>query len=634
MIDPTAARTGHRARTPAGARLGALKRFLDTEAGGAVVLLAAALLALSLANSPLRDAYEGLWRTELSIALGDLALRHDLRDWVNDGLMTLFFLLIGLEVRREFDVGEFRDRRRVAVPIVAAFGGMALPVVIFLAFQPGGEAARGWAMVMATDTAFALGVLALVGHRSSFRLRTFLLTLVIVDDVAAVTVIAALYTSNVEVVALAACAGLLGLMAALRWRGVERPEIYVLLALAIWLAASSSGVHPAVAGVLVGLLTGAYAPRRSSLEAATAVTRAFRQQPTPDLARQAARRITLAVSPNERFQRALHPWTSFVVVPLFALANAGLELSGELVVSAAGSPLVIGIVLALALGKPVGITVGAWLWTRLFDARLTVSWPPVVAASTVGGIGFTMSLLIAELSYNGTQLEQAKLGIFTASVTAAVISMTLFYLLGRLPDEWLQRGAARTAPPLSDLAERMDARRDHVRGPVDAPLTLIEYGDFECPFCARAAPEVRKVLQRFGGRVQFAFRHLPLTDVHPSAALAAEAAEAAGEQGAFWPMHDLLFERQDALGVADVLGYAAELGLDVARFEAELRSGRWGARVEEDVRTAEASGVAGTPTFFINDVRHDGAYDADSLAAALEVAAAASELPIVAPEAA
>jgi len=608
---------------PSSQHLAVVTSFLHTEAGGAVVLLVATLVALVWANSPWGASYDGLWGTELSLRLGDFVLSHDLRGWVNDGLMTLFFLLIGLEVRREFDMGEFRERRRLAAPVIAALGGMALPVVIFLAFNATPEASRGWAMVMATDTAFAVGVLALVGRRSSFRLRTFLLTLVIVDDVAAVIVIAVVYTSNVNAIALVIGLALLVIIGVLRGRGVQRPEVYVLLSLGAWLASSTAGVHPTVAGVAIGLLTGAYPPRRTSLEEATGTARAFRQRPSPDLARMAARRITMALSPNERLQHALHPWSSFVIVPLFAVANAGLDLSGDLLGGALQSSLVLGIIGGLVIGKPVGISLGAWLASRpwLGGAPLAVSWPSAVAASSVAGIGFTMSLLIGQLSYTGALLDEAKLGIFAASTAAALLSILLFHVMGALPRDLLRRAEARTSLPLPDLSHAVDARRDHIRGPVDAPVTLLEYGDYECPHCGRAAPVVASLLEQFEGELRFVFRHLPLTDVHPNAALAAEAAEAAAAQGAFWPMHDKLFANQQALQFRDHLRYAGELGLDTKRFEADLRSTRYAPRVAQDVNSAEEAGVAGTPTFFINEVMHRGRLDAEALGEALTRAA-------------
>ncbi|HEX2766686.1 MAG TPA: Na+/H+ antiporter NhaA [Candidatus Limnocylindria bacterium] len=615
-------------QTPSRHHLALVRSFLKTEAGGAVVLLVATIAALVWANSPWGDVYDAFWSTELSLRAGDFVLSHDLQDWVNDGLMAVFFLLIGLEVRREFDMGEFRERRRLAVPVFAAVGGMVLPVILFLALNSDPEAARGWAMVMATDTAFAVGVLALVGRRSSFRLRTFLLTLVIVDDIAAVAVIAIVYTADVNLVALGIGVALLAVMAVMRARNVDRSEAYTLLALGIWLAASSAGVHPTVAGVAVGLLTTAYPPTRASLEEATGTTRAFRQRPTPVLAEHAARRIRMALSPNERVQHALHPWSSFVIVPLFALANAGLDLSPELLERAFGSTLVLGIILGLVVGKTVGIPAGAWLASRpwLGGSALAVGWPSLIASSAVAGIGFTMSLLIAELSYAGPLLDEAKLGILLASTIAAGLSIALFFGLSRLPGEVLRRAEARTALPLPDLTEPVDDVRDHVRGPLDAPVTLVEYGDFECPHCGRAAPVVKELLEEFDDRLRLVFRHLPLPDVHPNAALAAEAAEAAHAQGAFWPMHDLLFSRQHALAYGDLVRYAAELGLDVAQFEDDLRSGRHAPRVAQDVNSAEEAGVAGTPTFFVNEVLYRG-HGPGALREAIERAIAVAERP-------
>ncbi|MGH2402339.1 MAG: thioredoxin domain-containing protein, partial [Candidatus Limnocylindria bacterium] len=297
----------------------------------------------------------------------------------------------------------------------------------------------------------------------------------------------------------------------------------------------------------------------------------------------------------------------------------GLDLSPELIGGALQSALVLGIVGGLVIGKTIGIPIGAWLASRRWvgGAPLAVGWPSLIAASSVAGIGFTMSLLIAELSYSGQLLEQAKLGILAASAVAALISIGLFYGVSMLPKELLRRADARTSLPLPDLTEPVDPMRDHLRGATDAPVALVEYGDYECPHCGRAAPGVMELLRTFEGQVQFVFRHLPLPDVHPNAALAAEAAEAAGAQDAFWPMHDLLFAHQDALQIADLIRYAGELGLDTGRFEQDLRTAKFAPRVAQDVNSAEEAGVAGTPTFFINDVLHRGGYDRASLEEAI-----------------
>jgi Na+/H+ antiporter NhaA len=604
------------------ARLSTLRDFLRTEAGSAVVLLAATVIALAWANSPWRDAYHALWATDLSLRVGDVGLGMSLGHWVNDGLMSLFFLLIGLEIRREFDMGELRERRRIAVPVIAALGGMIVPVLIFLALTAGTEAARGWAMVMATDTAFALGVLALAGRHGPMRLRVFLLTLVIIDDVAAVAVIALVYSANVSLLGLAVAVAALLAMLALRRIGVERPALQWILALVAWVATLESGVHPTVAGVAIGLLTSAYPPRRADLQRASWMMRRFREQPGPALANEASRRIALALSPNERLQHLLHPWSSFVVVPLFALANAGIDLGGGALGRALASSLTIGVVLGLVIGKPLGITLAAWLATRprLGGLPMSVGWPSLIAASFVAGIGFTMSLLIADLSYDSALLDDAKLGILGASIIAAILSVAFFRVLGRVPREWLRRAERRVAPPMTDLAIAVDPTRDHVRGPADARVTLVQYGDYECPHCRRAAPVIDELLLRSDGQLRFVMRHLPLTDVHPYAALAAEAAEAAGAQGKFWEMHDLLFAGEPTLHTNDLVRDAWTLGLDVERFERDLRTGRFATRVARDVASAEAAGVSGTPTFFIDGRRYRGTYDLASLESAIQAA--------------
>ena len=606
--------------TPSTPRMASFAEFLKTEAGSAVALLIATLTALVWANSPWAASYHDLWSTDVSIAVGSARLSQDLGHWVNDFLMTFFFLVIGLEVRREFDMGELRERRRATVPIIAGLSGMLVPALIFLAFNRSGEASRGWAMVMATDTAFALGVLALAGSRCPLRLRIFLLTLVVVDDVGAIVVIAVVYSTGVAPLWLLLAAALILSFLVLRRLGVERSAPYWLLGMAAWLATLQSGIHPTVAGVAIGLLTSAYSPRRADLQQATKVTRAFREQPTPALASAAALRITRTVSPNERLQHELHSITSFVVVPLFALANAGIELSTDIVRNAFSSPLFIGVIVALVLGKPIGITMGSWLATRraFGAAPLAVGWPSLVATSSVAGIGFTVSLLIAELSYTGESLAMAKLGILGASVIAAVVGSVLLRSLKWLHSDWIRRAESRAARPIVDLDDAVDPERDHVRGAADAMLTLIEYGDYECPHCQAAAPVIEELLERFDGELRFVFRHLPLADVHPHATLAAEAAEAAGAQGRFWELHDLLFRRQDHLQLPDLLQYARELGLDVDAFQADLSSGQFASRVARDAMSAEVAGIAGTPTFFINDRRYVGPYDARSMGAALE----------------
>ncbi|HVG74455.1 MAG TPA: Na+/H+ antiporter NhaA, partial [Thermoleophilaceae bacterium] len=301
-----------------------VRDYLSTESSGALALLAAAVAALVWSNSPWSDSYESFWTTDLSIMVGDHGISLHLREWISEGLMTLFFLVVGLEARREFDTGVFRERRRIALPVVAAISGMVVAVAIYLTINAGGDGAHGWGVAMSTDTAFALGVLSLVAPRAT-RLRVRLLTLVVIDDLVALLVIATVYTEHVDVVALAISGGLFGLLYAVRYLPVEwRTPPAVFLALALWVALHESGIDPLISGLAIGLAISAYPPGRSELERATELTRSFREQPTPELARSASLGVSSAISTNERLQYRLHPWTSFVIAPLFALSNAGI----------------------------------------------------------------------------------------------------------------------------------------------------------------------------------------------------------------------------------------------------------------------------------------------------------------------
>jgi Na+/H+ antiporter NhaA len=605
-----------------------VRDFLNTETAGAVALLAAAVAALAWSNSPWSDSYESFWTTDLSIMVGDDGISLDLREWVSDGLMTLFFLVVGLEARREFDTGAFRERRRVALPVFAALGGMAVPVLIFLALNGGGSGAHGWGVAMSTDTAFALGLLALVAARAT-RVRVRLLTLIVIDDLVALLVIATVYSERVDALPLAIAAGLFGLLYAVRYLPMAwRTPPAVLLAVALWVALHESGIDPLISGLAIGLAISAYPPGRSELERATELARSFREQPTPELARSAALGVTSAISANERLQYRLHPWTSFVIAPLFALANAGIHVDGDLLGDAVSSPITLGIVVGYVVGKPIGITAATWLATRpwVTGLRPTLSWPMIAGSGTVAGVGFTVSLLIADIAFDGRELDEAKVGVLAAAILASVASFLVFRLLARLPAEARARQLARTAEDLVDLSADVDPERDHIRGPDSAPVTLVEYGDYQCPYCGQAEEVIRELLDEFGDELRYAWRHLPLNDVHANAQMAAEATEAAGAQGAFWPLHDRLLVAQDELDPEDLQRVADELGLDGERFWNDLRQRRFAERVAEDVASADESGVAGTPSFFINGRRHRGAYDVETLSRAVRGARAQARL--------
>jgi Na+/H+ antiporter NhaA len=573
-----------------------VRSFLSTETGGAIAMLGAAIAALLWASSPWWHTYESVWTTRLSIRLGSAGVALDLRHWVNEGMMTLFFLVVGLEAKRQLDLGELRERRRLAVPVVAAIGGVIVPVLIYLAFNGGRAGGHGWGAAMSTDTAFALGAVALVTPRTATRLRVFLLTLAVVDDLAALVVIATVYSGHVSLPALAVAVALFAGLVALRFAPFGRRAISIGLGVAIWVAVLKSGIDPVISGLAIGLATSAYPPSREDLERATALTRSFREQPTPELARSAQQSLQSAISPNERIQYDLHPWTSYVIVPLFALANAGIHLTGRLLGDATSSPITLGILIGYVIGKPLGVFAGAWTASRpsLHGPRSSISGPVLVAAGACAGIGFTVSLLVSSLAFHGQRLDEARLGILATVLVAPALAWVVTRVIRRLPSGVRARQIGGTAEDLLDLVDEVDPAHDHIRGPEDAPVTLVEYGDFECTYCGQAERVIRELLASYGDDIRYVWRHLPLNDVHPSAQLAAEASEAAAAQGKFWEMYDTLLSHQGELGPRDLARYAADLGLDVERFRDDLRRREHAARISEDVSSADESGVSGT----------------------------------------
>lgn len=603
-----------------------MRRFLRTESGSAAILALATIAALAWANASF-SGYEHFWAGPLAASVDHHGLTMSLRAFVNSGLMAFFFLAVGLEARREWDMGELRLRSRVTLPFLAGLAGMLVPIVLYLVINDSGPGARGWGMAMSTDTAFALGALALAGKSLPGRVRIYLLTFSVVDDLAGLAVIAIAYSGHINAAALVIGIAFLALAWVLRRRGVRYGPLYLLIGIAAWIAFFDSGVDPIVTGLVMGLMSDARPPARTDLELASTVFRAFREQPTARFAREAREVVRTAISPNERLQGLFLPVSGYVFVPLFALANAGVRLNPAFLGHAFTSTVTLGIIVGYVAGKPLGTTTAALIVTRVTKGRLKppVGWGSVAGAGIAAGTGFTVSFLIAALAFGGNPsvLAEAKLGVLSAIVVAAALTWAAFKVIGLLPARARLRALFGTAAGLTDLTVEVDPARDHIRGPrKDALVTLVEYGDFECPYCGQAEPSVRELVKEHG-ELRFVFRHLPLTDVHPHAQLAAEASEAAAGQDRFWEMHDTLMDHQGELTFRHLLGYARDLGLDTEKFEADMRAhGRTTARVAEDVEAADLDSVSGTPTFFINGRRHHGAYDLETLKEAVHAAKA------------
>jgi Na+/H+ antiporter NhaA len=597
-----------------------LKRFVETETGGAAVLFAAALVALVWANVD-AASYQAVWQTHVGVTFGGSAVELTAREWINSGLMTFFFFVVGLESRREFDLGELRERRRLIIPVLAGMGGMLASALVFVAVNAGSPTVHAWGLAVSTDTALALGVLAVVGRSLPSQLRVFLLTLSVVDDIVALIVIGTVYSDEVHVKALLIAGLIFGVILIVRALRSRIGLVYFLLGALCWFAVLESGVDPIVVGLAMGLIAYAYPATRDSLQRATDLFRQFREQPTPQLARDVRVGVASALSPNDRLQQLYHPWTSYVIVPLFALANTGIVLAGDVLARAATSPVTLGVVIGLVVGKPLGTAGVTWLLAKLTGGRVApaVGWAAVLGAGTASVVAFTVSLIIANLALAGEQLADATIGVLVSAPLAAVLSWLVFRTTAALSRPRRARALYGAANLISDLSMPVDPGRDHIRGPAEALVTLVEYGDFECPYCGRAEPIVRELLTDFGD-VRYVWRHLPLSDVHPHAQLAAEATEAAAAQDAFWPMHDRIFRHQDALQADDLIHDAEQLGLDVTRFRRDLEERSGAPRVAGDVESADLSSVSGTPTFFINERRHYGAYDVETLSAAIRTA--------------
>jgi len=410
-------------------------RFLGIEAAGGIVLVVATVVALAWANSPWSAGYQDFWHSEIQFSVGDwFSLEHDghpltLADFVNDVLMVLFFFVVGLEIKREMVAGELRGRRAALLPAVAALGGMVVPALIFLAFNPSGDASSGWGIPMATDIAFAIGVLSLLGSRVPTPLKVFLLTLAIVDDIGAIVVIAIFYTGELATEWLFLALAVLVAVRALTKLRVWFTPVYVGLGLILWYVTFESGIHATLAGVAMGLLAPAR-PLTGPDQAATAVRPIVDGDVDAESVRRAGFLLGESVSVAERIEHLLHPLTSLVIIPVFALANAGIEISGDSLGDAAGSAVTLGVVFGLVVGKITGIALFTLLAVRLGLSALPAGAAPrhIFGISAIAGIGFTVSLFVTGLAYDTVMLQdEAKIGVLCASVVAAVIGSVVLY---------------------------------------------------------------------------------------------------------------------------------------------------------------------------------------------------------------
>jgi NhaA family Na+:H+ antiporter len=427
-------------REPIDRLVGPLARFLHIEAASGVVLLLCTVVALTLANSSLAGGFLGIWKAEFGFKVGSFEMIHSLKHWINDGLMAVFFFVVGLEVKRELVLGELREIRRAALPFAAAIGGMVVPAGLYLVLQSGQVGARGWGIPMATDIAFVVGCLALLGPRVPRILRVVLLSLAIVDDIGAILVIAIGYTENLDLAALGYGVAGLGLVFAMSRLGIRSYGVYVVVGFLIWLAFHESGVHATIAGVALGLLTPARSWVSESrygefLDRFYGMLKGDGWEGQPHRAAKVRAMVKASretVAPLEYLENRLHPWVGFAIMPVFALANAGVAFS----FADFGSPVAVAVMLGLVIGKPVGVLLFAWIVVRLFLRRLPdgLGWGAILGGGCLAGIGFTMALFIAGLALGGDVLDEAKVGILGGSAISAVLGAAILIAVLPKPD--------------------------------------------------------------------------------------------------------------------------------------------------------------------------------------------------------
>lgn len=593
------------------------RRVIASDASGAIVLAIATVVALLWSNlSP--ASYDGFWHTPISISAGNARLEMSLLHWINDGIMTVFFFLVTLEVKKEFVLGDLRNWRHASVSVLSAALGMLIPALLFVLITWRSPYATAWGVVISTDTAFVLGILAAFGRRIPPQLRVLLLALAVVDDIGAILVIAFVYTESIDlrwvVVALIMTAVVFTAQRMRVWRGT----VYVGLGILLWIAIVNSGIHASIAGVVLALLLPVFPPHREHVGRTEDLAQGFRRSPTAAKGKAAAEGILSSISVNDRLQLQLARAVTYLVVPVFALANAGVRITAETLAHAFGSVLTWGIVISLVAGKFIGISI-APLAGRLFRVGALPAGlrrRHLVSGALLSGIGFTISLLIVNLAFEDPVAQaDARIGVLSGSLIAAV--------LGAVALGFTTRFDAAHRPERIELTRPVDPSRDHVQGPVGAPLVLVEYGTFGEYDDLAAEDVVATVRERYGDDLAFVFRYLaPGSDYAPERTPEALEAASAQDPSFFWTMRSELnrLSERGPLDDEQVLQAAVAVGADLAWLEEDLRRSAFHHRVAEDFQDADAMNLTTAPTFFVNGLVYTGPLQSSGLIAALSTA--------------
>lgn len=580
---------------------------------GTLILIAGTLTALIWANLP-GSTYDAFWHLPLGFDAGSFRFELDLKHWVNDLLMATFFAHVTLEVRRELELGELRDWRKASIPVIAAITGLIIPALIYVSTTWGTAAVGGWGIVVSTDTAFVLGILALVGQAMPPSLRIFLVTLVVVDDVGALAVVAFAYTENFDPMPLLIAAAGLVMIGLMRFFGVWRGALYLLPSGVVWTGFFLSGVHATLAGVAIALLLPIFRTRAEDLRTAEDHVRAFQMSPTAGYARSAEDSLARAISVNERAHQALTPYITWLILPIFALANAGVSITADSLADAFGSRLTWGIILGLVVGKILAISLSTWIITRVRPGALgpDMRMAHIIGLSMLAGMGFTISLFVAELAFDDpTDVSRAQIGVFAATIIAAILGSITLAAIGARD--------RRRNPRRERLIRLLDPLHDHVLGdPASSRVAVVEYGDYATPHSPTAGEMRREMEGRFGDGVVYAFRYL--ASDRPHSRTVALANEAAAAQGRFWDMRDALIREAPIEDDRQIMRAAAQAGLNLRRFVRDWTIEVGAHQVDENFADSAAMHLEQAPTYFINNRRYEGSIAAAAINAAVAAA--------------